>query len=411
MTSRFIALVTVLSACANLTLGIPPPPEVPIVNQLGRATSRFAKSLYDELGAKQQGAIYSPFSAHAALSMTYQGARGTTAQEMKAALQLSNVQDPHAAYRQLITRLNSVPNIKLLTANGIWVNPGFPVYQQFKDDAATNYFAKADNLDFAAQGGAEAPINQWVANKTENKIKDLLQPGTLSPDTSIVLVNTIFFNSTWKKQFMSYNTKQANFYKADGKIAQVDLMNQVDNLDIKLSVVENADILRIPFNNEAFSFYVLLPKSASGLAEVEKKLTAANFEASSLFTGLTRRRVDVSLPKFNLTATMKLNAALKKLGVNDAFSSSANFSGISKSSIMISDVIQKAVIEVRESGTVAAAATAVIAVRTSANINSETAYIFNIDHPFLFWIRDDATETVLFQGKFADPAVKEINIK
>ncbi|CAL1538708.1 unnamed protein product [Lymnaea stagnalis] len=409
MTFRYIVLLaTLLSGCLNLNDGAPPPP--PDVNPLGRATSSFAQTLYDELAAKQVGAIYSPFSAHAVLSLTYMGARGTTAGEMKSALQLSNVQDPHATYRVLITSLNSALNIKLLTANGMWIHPDFQVLQQFKDDAATNYFAKAENIEFAAQGGPEAPINEWVANKTENKIKDLLPPGTLTPDTSIVLVNTIFFNSTWKKQFLEYNTKRVNFYKANGKTAPVELMNQVDDLDVKESALENSDLLRIPFTNERFSFYVLLPKSASGLEAVEKKFIGNNFDVNGLFAGLTRRRVDVSLPKFNLTATMKLNEALKKLGMSEAFSSSANFSGISNSSIMISDVIQKAVIEVRETGTVAAAATAVIAVRTSAVIQRETPFVFKADHPFIFWIRDDTTGTVLFQGKFADPAVKEINI-
>ncbi|KAH9495908.1 Serpin B4 [Bulinus truncatus] len=379
--------------------------------ELARSVTGFSQELYKRLGVGQLNAIYSPFSCHAALSMVYLGARGSTADEMEATLQVANASNFHLDYQYIFEQLNAVTNIKLLTANALYVNPSMTVNQEYQNDVATLYYAEVDRLDFNAPGGPEAPINSWVANKTQNKITSILQPGTLSQATLAVLINSIFFNGSWSSPFKKENTYKGNFFLSDGSVSavQVDFMNQIHRYSLKKS--DDYDIVRIPFFNRRFAFYVALPKSPSGLPALESHFTADTFNFDTGFlSGFRETFVNLTLPKFSLTATMGLKKLLTSMGMPEAFSSAANFSGITPSSVSISEVLQKALIEVQESGTVAAAVTAIIIERTSANIMPPAPYVFKADHPFCFFLRDDRTKMILFQGKFSSPATKEINI-
>ncbi|KAH9489745.1 Serpin B4 [Bulinus truncatus] len=343
--------------------------------------------------------------------MVYLGARGSTADEMEATLQVANASNFHLDYQHIFEQLNAVTNIKLLTANALYVNPSMTVNQEYQNDVATLYYAEVDRLDFNAPGGPEAPINSWVANKTQNKITSILQPGTLSQATLAVLINSIFFNGSWSSPFKRENTYKGNFFLSDGSVSavQVDFMNQIHRYSLKKS--DDYDIVRIPFFNRRFAFYVALPKSPSGLPALESHFTADTFNFDTGFlSGFRETFVNLTLPKFSLTATMGLKKPLTSMGMPEAFSSAANFSGITPSSVSISEVLQKALIEVQESGTVAAAVTAIIIERTSANIMPPAPYVFKADHPFCFFLRDDRTKMILFQGKFSSPATKEINI-
>ncbi|XP_059140420.1 serpin B6-like [Physella acuta] len=379
------------------------------VLELSNAISLFSQKLYQEIAKNKPLAIYSPLSAHTCLSMVLLGARGDTAEEMAATLQVTNMTDPHSAYNQLIQDLNSVQDVELLKANGLFFNPASTILPEYQSAIVSKYDAVSQALDFNAAGGPEALINSWVANNTDNKITDILQPGVINTDTQLVLVNTIFFNATWSSMFQVNKTSKKDFTKPDGSTVPVDMMNQVSGYQIKLSALNNIDVLRMSFANPRFAFYIALPKSKPDLDEMEKALSSNDTAVDSLFNDLTDKQVELFLPKFALSASMNLKAALSQMGMPTAFSNAANFSGITDTPSKISALLQKAVIEVQESGTVAAAATAAVLVPVSA-VQPGDVVTFNVDRPFVFFIRDDQTKVLLFQGKLEDPAIGAINI-
>ncbi|XP_059140424.1 uncharacterized protein LOC131928410 [Physella acuta] len=380
------------------------------VQKLTKASALFSLQLYRHVALDRPTAIYSPLSAHTCLTMTSMGARGQTASEMKNTLQLNDVQAPHAAYKTLLHDLNTVQNVQLSVANGIWVNPSYPVKSTFTMEAAENYNATSENFDLSANGGPEAPINAWIANRTVNKIRSVLQPGAINGATLMVLVNTVYFNGVWESKFKTPATQKANFYKSDGSVAQVDMMSQVGRFQIRQSAMPGVDMVKIPFQNTRFAFYVALPRSVSGLPDLESRLTSGNMvDLNNLFTNFTAGLVELYLPKFNHSATMNLNNPLKSMGMPTAFSSAANFSGITDQPVLISSVIQKATIEVMETGTVAAAATVVQMSRSSAFRPPTERTVFRADHAFCYFLRDDLTGLILFQGKFTNPDITTVN--
>ncbi|CAG5133373.1 unnamed protein product [Candidula unifasciata] len=371
------------------------------VQLLTSASSGFAQKLYNKLAAvKPASAIYSPFSIHSALSMTSLGARGETATELSTTLGLTALtgNSVHHAYHDLIKQLNNVTDVKLHTANAVFVNPNIAIEEQFIKDVKTEYLATSSNFDLAAVGGPEKAINDFVSEKTEGLIKDVLPQGSIDALTAMVLLNTIFFNGTWLEKFDQYNTKKSNFQKLGGAKSQVDMMYAERSVNIKRNV-QGVDVAELPFKGGRFSLYIALPQETEGLATLENFLNSPSY-LTELFEGLSRVRVRLSVPKFRIESTFELNSALKELGIRKAFDqSSANFQGISATgNVYISEVIHKAVIEVKETGTVAAAVT-VIGIKT-ASIELPPEEEFNADHPFVFFLRDNQSEEILFQGKY-----------
>uniref|UniRef100_A0A2C9K3E8 Serpin domain-containing protein n=1 Tax=Biomphalaria glabrata TaxID=6526 RepID=A0A2C9K3E8_BIOGL len=277
-----------------------------------------------------------------------------------------------------------------------------------QNDVISFYQAEVDNLDFTVADGPEAQINSWVENKTENRIPSVLQPGVLSGNTLLVLVNSIFFNGTWASPFKNALTRKGDFYRPDGSSVQVDFMNQIHRYSLRKSYMDS-DIIRIPFVNRRFALYIALPKSESALSTLEGGITGENLSDEAFFHGYQDTFVNLTIPKFKLSSNMVLNNVLIDMGMSEAFSSAANFSGITREPAKMSYVIQKALIEVQESGTVAAAATAIIMERTSANSLPLNPYNFFANRSFVFFLREDRLQLILFQGKFADPKTKEIN--
>lgn len=377
---------------------------------LSKAVSRFSQNLYKEIAINRPVAVFSPFSAHTALSMTYLGARGQTAEEMKTVLQLSSLPEPHDAYSELLLKMNSVEDVKILAANGIWVHPNFKLIQQYQSDLAKKYEAIADTFDFKASGGPTAPINQWVASRTQNKITDLLKPDDIGGDTKAVIINALYFNGTWESGFEKSFTEKDIFQIDEMRSVRVDFMNQQSYLELKVSAAGDVDVLRLPFVNNRFSLYIALPKTTAGLSTFENKIVDDSYDLNELFTGLIKRNVFVTIPKFKLTSTLDLNKSLIKLGMGTAYTDEADFSGMSKEHVHIEDVIQQVVVEVEERGVVAAAATKVI-FGESGLWNSPDAYIFKADHPFLYFLRDDDSGMILFQGKQSDPTQVVVDVK
>jgi serpin B len=391
--------LTLLAICLLATVSLVKGDDVQLLTS---ASSAFSQRLYQKIAVNKPNVIYSPYSIHSALTMISLGARGETATEFSQALGLTSLigSPSHQAYHDLNAQLNGVKEVKLHTANAIFVNPNAPIESQFINDVRTDYLATTSNFDLAAVGGPEKIINDFVKNKTEGLIHDIIPPGSIDGGTVMILVNTIFFNGTWHSKFVTSKTTQQNFQHPGGATSQVDMMYDERYVNIRRNVL-GADVAELPFVGNRFSLYIALPHAVDGITAFES-LLAVPANVDQLFEGLSSTRVKLSIPKFKTEATYELTAALKGLGIVKAFDpQSSNFQGISSSNnVYISDVIHKAVIEVTESGTVAAAVTA-IGVITSIEI-PPAVEVFKADHPFVYFLRDNIAQEILFQGKFSN---------
>jgi serine protease inhibitor len=364
----------------------------------------FAFALYGQLRNRNGNLFFSPESISTALAMAYAGARGDTASEMAKTLHFTLPQQHlNPAMGALLSDLNAVHDgHQLSVANALWAQQGYTFLDDFLQLLKTDYGAGLNQVDFkGATEAARLTINRWVEQKTQDKIKDLLQPGTLAPSTRLVLTNAIYFKGDWQTQFDKAQTRDEDFYPSQLQTKQVAFMHRADSF----SYFDGGtfQVLEIPYKSKELSLIVLLPKDRSGLPALEQSLTASNTQ-QWLSQLVQRDKVIVALPKFKSTQQFELGATLGAMGMAQAFSGSADFSGMTgKRDFAISEVIHKAYIDVNEEGTEAAAATAVGFRALAMRGPVEQPPVFRADHPFIFLIRDNRSSSILFMGRMADP--------
>ena len=246
--------------------------------------------------------------------------------------------------------------------------------------------------------GARRKINSWVERKTENKIKNILS-NSLDPLTRLILVNAIYFKGDWANPFEISDTTEMPFFLSGNKSIDVSMMNQTNEFNYGEN--ESLQILELPYVGDKLYMLVILPRKTDGLQDLEEIITNATLEE---WTGnLSKKRVDVYLPRFKMTSEFDLKKVLIAMGMEDAFDmNKANFAGMDGNPnwLYIGAVLHKAFIDVSEEGTEAAAATAVIMMMKSEPLKP---IIFRADHPFLFMIRDNSTGSILFMGRVSRP--------
>ena len=369
-----------------------------------QGNTKFALDLYQELKELEGNLFFSPYSISTALAMTYAGARGKTEMQMAETLRFTLAQDEiHPAFSKLEGRLEAVQAqgaIKLLVANSLWPQIGYLFLEEFIKLTEEYYGALISPVDYGNPEAARKEINEWVAEKTEEKIKDLIPPPLIDQLTTLVLVNAIYFKGNWVNQFDSELTKEETFWATMDEGIEVSMMNL--KREFMYSESDHVQILEFPYVGEDLSMIVLLPKEIDGLADIEKDLTIENLE--SWTSDLWKTEVMVSLPKFKMSGMFMLGGTLVSMGMPDAFGVGADFSGmVGSKSLAISEVVHKAFIEVNEEGTEAAAATAVVMARSIP----PPPPTFRADHPFIFFIRDIKSESILFLGRVKDPVAEE----
>jgi serpin B len=367
------------------------------------AMNEFAADSYKQLARGDGNLILSPFNIATALSMALAGARGQTAQEIQAVLHLGDDSAYHAALGSLLAELGQAGNTgvnELLTANGLWVQKGFAIQPAFEKTLTDDYKAPPALVDFMANPEAvRSQINRWTDEHTKGKIQDLFGPGSLNGRTRLVLTSAIYFYGKWEDPFLTSRTAPAPFTLASGATKQTSFMNQTTHF--AYAETPSARILEMRYTGTGMAFDVLLPRTADGLLELEKSLTAQNL--AGWLGKLSSRNVAVSLPKFRAESEFSLGHALTELGMPTAFTSKADFSGIrADGGLALSEVVHKAFVDVSERGTEAAAATGISVIAAAARIPEETV-IFRADHPFLFLIRDTRSGAVLFIGRLTNP--------
>lgn len=364
--------------------------------------------------------FFSPYSVSTALAMTVNGARGDTAKQMVSVLRLPGdgglIQrngtarersHPAFAFGYLQKRLQTQAQqggCQFHIANALWGQKGHPFLESFLMQNDSAYGAGFNEVDYADPGQARRTINAWVEQQTKDKIEELIAPGVLTPLTRLVLTNAIYFKGDWAAQFNEEDTRPADFFLASGftdqtsETVQVSMMYQKGTFAYADS--NDVQIVSLPYEGEALSMVVVLPKADSSLASLEASLDAKRLE--SYLARLRERQVDVFLPKVKMTCgPILLNDPLIALGMKDAFDpDAANFSGVDGTrQLYVSHVLHKAFVEVNEEGTEAAAATAVVMTLRAMPMNP----VFRADRPFLFLIRDNETGSILFMGRVMNP--------
>ena len=389
---RFLAYFLLLSLCLPLQAGNTAQPD-PVDSD-----AAFALDLYHAMEA-EGNLFFSPYSVATALAMTYMGARGETAAQMAEACHFASDRERVAAdfaERQKTLRSLTGDSLALYIANALWAQRDYPFLPAFRDLVTTRFQAGYALLDFKhALADALQTINQWVAGHTNNMIPELLTPSDLDALTRLVLTNAVYFKANWRYTFAKQDTQRQPFYSPKGEV-QVPLMHQENRF--AYGETKDLHILELPYT-KTLSMVVLLPRSRTGLPQLEKSLSPA---ALNTWLGmLGERKLHVYLPAFALDYRASLKAPLKALGMVNAFGRNPDFSGMDGSrTLYISDVIHQAKVIVNEQGTEAAAATAVVMKRVSVMHTP----VFRADHPFIFLIREKKTGSVLFMGRLLSPA-------
>jgi len=368
--------------------------------------NEFAVALYGKLRSQNGNLFFSPESISTALSMTYAGARGNTAAEMAKTLHFTLPPDQlHPAMGALLNGLNaSHDGYQLRVANALWAQQDYKFSDDFLKLTKSDYGAGLNQVDFrGATEAARLTINHWVEQKTEEKIKDLLKPGAVNPATRLVLTNAIYFKADWQTQFRKEATTVEDFHLASAQNVKAPLMHRTGGYNYFNG--DTFQILEIPYKSRELSMIVLLPKDVDGLATFEQSLTAANMQRwLSQLQPISR--VILTFPKFKVTQQFELRGVLGAMGMQTAFKlGAADFSGMTGDrELFISAVIHKAFVDVDEAGTEAAAATAVVMVGSAMRAPDPTPPTeFRADHPFVFFIRDNRSGSILFMGRVTDP--------
>ena len=370
----------------------------------------FAFDLYVKLvEGNGDNVFYSPYSISQALAMTYAGARGTTEQQMAETLHFALEQAAlHPAFNDLDQTLvqrgggaqgKDGEGFRLNVVNALWGQQGYEFLPAYLDVVAENYGAGLRLLDFAQHTeAARQTINAWVAEQTEDRIQDLLPQGSLDPLTRLVLTNAIYFNAAWAEPFEEGQTAGASFYLLDGSQVNAPMMHQATQYGYAEGAGYQA--VELPYDGHQLAMVILKP-DADSFAAFEQGLNGTQVKA--ILEQMRYQQVALAMPRFEMESEFSLAETLSALGMPDAFSGEADFSGMDGTrNLVISDVIHKAFVSVDEAGTEAAAATAVVMKLTS--MPGEAVEV-TLDHPFLFFIRDLETGAILFVGRVMNPTL------
>ncbi|MDD4467521.1 MAG: serpin family protein [Candidatus Paceibacterota bacterium] len=370
------------------------------VQDVTDANNKFAFDLYSQLDKSESGNIfYSPYSISAALAMTYEGAKGQTASEMKSVFHFpeSNILRPNFA--AIYNEINKKDKpYQLSTGNALWVQKDYKLLEEYLSTVEKYYGGKAANLDFAGETEkSRQTINTFIEQQTANRIKDLIPQGILDAATKLVLTNAIYFKGTWVWEFDKADTREQDFKITPTNIAKTPMMHMdIEKAKFNYADVGDLQILELPYKGDEISMLVLLP--TGNLDTIEPNFTIEKLNEWK--NEMKEEKLDaISLPKFEFDTKYFMKETLSAMGMPTAFGN-ADFSGMTGTrSLFIDQVIHQAFVKVDEEGTEAAGATAVI-MEESAAIQRK---VFNADRPFVFVIQEKDTGNILFLGRVVDP--------
>lgn len=380
----------------------PVPPKLSDVQKKAiNASNKFAFNIFKQIceADADTNIFISPFSISYALGMAYNGAAGDTKDSMAAVLQYGNLSDQeiNESYKSLADILTTIdPNVMMEIANSIWIRQGFAVLQTFININQQYFDAMVKSLNFDDPMAAKV-INDWIALKTHDRIKNVIQP-PIYPETYMFLIDAVYFKGKWTHEFDRKNTRPLPFYLDSSTEITRDMMWQES--EFRHNFNEDFQAVDLSYSNAGFSMAIFLPRPGKTPDDLITKLNAKTWE--EWLAGFNRDMITVTMPKFKMLYKRKLNDDLKALGMGIAFNTMrANFDRMSPGAgLFISKVLHDTFIQVDEEGTEAAGVTTVIMYGLTL-MGEETT--MTVDRPFVFVIHDNYTGAILFMGKITNP--------
>ena len=361
------------------------------------SANRFAFDLFKPVLADAKGIeniMISPFSITSALSMTLNGAAGETFEAMKKTLGLEGktLVQINKTYLKLMTEMIPVDkSVVLDIANSVWVDKQLNVKQPFITDLQTFYKGEARDIDVTDPDAVNI-VNDWIALKTQDKITEMLDK--FDPGAAMLLINAVYFNGKWRYKFDKTDTKEEPFYVTPSDPKTVPMMHQIHNF--KAIRNNSFTIVDIPYGQGNYTMVVVLPDKNMTNSDVANSLTLSLWQE---WMGLLAdNSVVLSIPRFKYNYKRLLNKDLIDLGMSIAFTTQADFSNISDQSLLITKILHQSFIDTNEEGTEAIAATIV-----EMGTGAAEPVDMKIDHPFLYFIRESSTGTIIFMGEVNDP--------
>ena len=393
------------AAAMNLAAKSPVSPAAvaadPQVQKIAIANTDFGFRLLKQLARETPGqnVFYSPFSVSSALTLTLNGAGGATHKDMSAALGLSGLttdQTDHAYGLLLPSLENPDLQVTLTVANALWANRGTTFNSKYQQESQRFFGARVQTLDMTSPEAA-ATINGWVSGKTHGKIDKLVTPADIAASPA-VLTNAVYFHGKWSEPFEKSNTEDGPFTLASGKTKTLPLMSQ--EASFSYAETPRFQVVSLPYGQGRTSLYVLLPRPGVKAVDLVSSLDPASFKTT--LAKMQLAPVALTLPRFKVNYSATLNAPLTALGMGNAFGGGADFAPMGLHGGFIGAVIHKAVLEVDEQGTVAAAATGVMMAGAAAP-SPVKPIVMRVNHPFVCLLRDNTTGTLLFAGVIQNP--------
>lgn len=388
------------------------------IQEVVDANNKFAFDLYlkykDDPEYKNSNIFFSPYSISTALAMTYEGAKGQTAEEMQSVFHFpeNDVLRPNSA--AIYNNINKKDkDYQLSTGNALWVQKDYPFLEDYLETVENYYGGKAANVDFVKETEkTRQTINSFIEEQTNDKIKELIPKGILNNMVRMVLTNAIYFKGTWEWEFDKSDTRDGDFKINSGNTVKAEMMHMdPDKARFNYADLDKLQILELPYKGGDISMLILLPKQGEEYEHetgevVSHDYTLEDIELSSekldeYRSSMRETKLDsISIPKFEFDTKYFMKNDLINMGMPTPFSMYADFSGMDGTPLLyIENVIHQAYVKVDEKGTEAAAATAVVmSLKASMNEN-----IFRADHPFVFVIQEKETGNILFLGKITDP--------
>jgi serpin B len=365
------------------------------VRALARANAGFALDLYGQLATSTEGNIVlGPHSISSALSMIYAGARGETAREMADVLHFDTLTADFApSFNALDLALRSRAQdgvVDLRLANQVFSAPGLPLVESYLATLSRDFGAPLAELDFREPEQARQVINDWAADRTNDRITELFPFGAITPLTALVVVNAVSLDAAWRYRFDAAATTDEPFHLPDGSTVEVPTMHF--DLYLPLVSTDAYAAVELPYGAGDLSMVVILPADMEAFAG---DITAERLE--SIFEAISEDGIHLSLPKFTFKSHVDLDVTLLGLGMELVYGTSADLSGMSPVPGLVLDTVQhEAFIEVDEAGTEAHAA-------TGGAVAGSHGPTITLDRPFFFVIRDRPTGAILFLGRVSDP--------
>ena len=428
---KHVALVliaaTLLIACGSLT---PATPSTPLtdatlvkaqvarldsptvtdaqVTELVQGNTTFALDLYKTVTKHNNtNLIYSPYSISLAFSMVYAGAQRETEAQMAHVLHFLPQTMQHQTFNALDQHIANLPRqvgqgvkgetFQFHNVNAVWGQQGFPFEQDYLNILAQQYGAGLHTVDFVQNPGESRElINTWVAQRTNNRIKDLMPVETITPQTRLVLVNAIYFKASWLFPFDTSSTRNGAFTLLDGSEVRVPLMKQ-HTVRAPYLETDTYQAIQVPYLGQTVDMLMVLPKQGH-FESIEDQLNTTLF--NTIREGAQERDVTLTMPRFDVKTSLDLEPLLQDMGMSNPFTASADFSKIANDQgLFISAAVHQGTITVDEHGTEATAATGI-----AMNASGMQRADMNLNHPFIFAIIERKTGTVLFLGRVVNPA-------